>query len=195
MVAKKLSPVGNVTPGGKNIDDVTPDPKSTPMKVNVITLVLDISQLTDELILLAAFTGLERDCHRRVIIGRANTINTADTGDDNRIPSSQQCRRGGVAQAVNLIINLTILFDIGVAAGHVGFRLVIVKVADEIVDFAVWKKGFELAIKLCRQRLIVCHDERRDLTILDNVGHRKRLTTPGHSQQSLFADTAMKALK
>ena len=53
-----------------------------------------------------------------------------------------------MAQAVNFFINLRVLFYVSVAAGNIGFWLVVVKIAHKIVDFVTWKELRKLTIEL-----------------------------------------------
>jgi hypothetical protein len=54
--------------------------------------------------------------------------------------SRSSSARRRVAHAVDLLVDRGILLDIGVGARHIGFRLVVVVVGDEIFDRVVGKK-------------------------------------------------------
>ena len=47
------------------------------------------------------------------------------------------------------------------------------------------KKLLEFREKLCRERLVVRHDERRTLDLLDDVCHGERLSGAGDAHQIL----------
>jgi hypothetical protein len=62
--------------------------------------------------------------------------------------------RGRQAHLVQLVVNGRVFFDVGVGAGDVGFGLVVVIIADEILDGVFGKELFELAVKLRGEGLI-----------------------------------------
>ena len=78
-----------------------------------------------------------------------------------------------MAQPVDFFVDLAVFFDKRVGAGNVGFRLVIIKVTDEIMDGVVRKEILELAVQLRRQRFVVAEDERRFLHFFDDIRHRE----------------------
>ena len=51
---------------------------------------------------------------------------------------------GGVAQLINLVVYIGVLFNIGVGAGEIGLRLVVIIVADKVLHGVV---GEELLLK------------------------------------------------
>ena len=87
---------------------------------------------------------------------------------------------------LDLFVNGRILLDVGVGARDVGFRLVVIEVADEIFDRVAWEELFELGVKLRRQRLVVRDDERRPVELADDVGDRECLARAGHAEQRLM---------
>ena len=52
----------------------------------------------------------------------------------------EQRPRGRQAQLVQLVVDRRFFLDVGVGGGNVGFRLVVVVVADEVLDRVVGKK-------------------------------------------------------
>ena len=68
-----------------------------------------------------------------------------------------------VAHPVDLLVDARGLLDIGVGARDVGFRLVVVVVADEILDRVVREERLELAVELRRQDLVRRQHDRRPL--------------------------------
>src|SRR5262249_2051968 len=80
-----------------------------------------------------------------------------------------------------------VLLDIGVGARDVGFRLVVVVIADEIFDGVVGEKILELAIELGGERLVRRKDQGRALGRLDHLGHGVGLARAGDAEQALRA--------
>ena len=90
-----------------------------------------------------------------------------------------------MAQLVYLLINLAFLFNIGIRPRDIGFRLVIIVVADEIFHGVIGEKLLELAVKLSGQGFIMAHDQGRALDFFYDVRHREGFTAAGNPQESL----------
>ena len=59
-------------------------------------------------------------------------------------------------QALNLVVDRRVLFDIGVGMGDVGLRLVIIVIRNEVFD-GVFREEFpEFAAKLSGKYLVMC---------------------------------------
>ena len=82
----------------------------------------------------------QRNHHAFIVDGVTQTVQTANRGHHDHVPPLKKCGRGTVTQAVNLLIDGRILFDIGVRMGNIGFRLIVVVVGDEILHRVIWKK-------------------------------------------------------
>lgn len=54
---------------------------------------------------------------------------------------------------------------------------------DEILNGIVRKKFFHFPVKLCRQCLIMCNDQRRFVQLLNDVRHGKCLSRAGDTKQ------------
>jgi hypothetical protein len=80
-----------------------------------------------------------------------------------------------MTHAVDLFIYRAVFLDISVGARDIGFRLVIVVIADEILDRVLREESLEFAIELCRQGLVGGQDQGRALGCLDHLGHGEGL--------------------
>jgi hypothetical protein len=82
--------------------------------------------------------------------------------DATMITSLRSSRRlgGVVAQAVDLLVDERVLLDVGVARRDVRLRLIVVVVADEVLDGVVGEQLLELAVQLGRERLVGRQDQR-----------------------------------
>lgn len=71
--------------GRKNLQYITAYPESSPVKVHIIAVILDINQLPDHIIPVFLHSGAKGDNHILVIIGTADSIDTGYTGNDDNI--------------------------------------------------------------------------------------------------------------
>ena len=105
----------------------------------------------------------------------------------------EQRPRRRVAHAVDLLVDRGILLDVGVGARDIGLRLVVIVIADEILDRVVGKEAPELAVELRRQRLVGRQDQGRALGLLDHLRHGEGLARAGDAEQHLAAIVAAHA--
>ena len=87
-----------------------------------------------------------------------------------------------------------VLLDIGVGPRHIGLGLVVVVIADKILDGVVGEEALELAIELRRQRLVRRQDDGGALGGLDHLGHGVGLAGAGDAEQHLGAVLTRNAL-
>ena len=67
----------------------------------------------------------------------------------------EQRSRGGVAQLVDLVVDVGVFLDVGVGARDIRLRLVVVVVRDEVLDRVVREELLELGVELRGQGLVV----------------------------------------
>ena len=116
------------------------------------------------------------------------------TGDDDHVPPLEQRVRRGVAQPVDLVVARRVLLDVRVAAGQVRLGLVVVEVADEVLDRVVREEVAELGVQLRGEGLVVGEHERRALGGLDDLGDRQRLAGAGRAEQHLVFEALLEAV-
>ena len=187
LVAEKFDAQG-VLPlaGGNDLQHIALDAEAAAGKVHIVALVLDVHQPGNELIAAQLHSGAHTDHHAFIFAGVAHGINAADAGDDDHILAFAHRGGGAVAQTVDLLVDGSVFFDVGVAGGDIGLRLVIVVVGDEILYRAVRKKSPQFAAKLGSQRLVMGQHQRGLLHPFDDGGHGEGLAAAGHAQQHLF---------
>ena len=95
-------------------------------------------------------------------------------GNDDAVAPLEQRLGGRQPQLVELVVDRRFLLDVNVAGGNVGFGLVIVVIRDEVFDRVVREERLELVIELRRQSLVVRHNQRRTVQLLDDLGHGER---------------------
>jgi len=97
-------------------------------------------------------------------------------------------------QALELLVYVAVLFDEKILPGDVSLGLIIIVVADEILDVILRKKAFKFTIKLCRERFVMRHYESRNSEALDDICHGKSFARARNSEKSLVFVAALKAL-
>jgi hypothetical protein len=87
--------------------------------------------------LLADFEG---DGSLQVFFWHAQTIDAAHRGHHNHIPPFKQGAGSRVPQHIDFIVDRGRFGDVSIGAGNIGFRLVIVVIADEVFDGIIGKQ-------------------------------------------------------
>ena len=169
----------------EDLHDVAAHAKRAAMKVDVVALVLNVDETPQQTIAPELLPHLEVDQHLLVPLRRADAVDARDTCDDDDVAPREQRSRGAVAHAVDLVVDDRVLLDVGVARRDVRFGLVVVVVADEVLDGVVRKELPHLAVELCGEGLVGGHDQRRPLGRGDDVGDGEGLPTAGNSEQNL----------
>ncbi len=169
--------------GGEDLQRVAADAERAAAERRVVAVVLEVDELAQQLVAVHV-AALEQDL-AVVVVGlrRAEAEDRADRGDDHDVAPREQRRGGGVAQAVDLLVDRRVLLDVEVLARDVGLWLVVVVVGDEVLDGVGREVRPELVAELRRQRLVVGEDQRGPLQPLDRRRHRHRLAGAGGPQQ------------
>ncbi len=185
LVAEQLDPQRLVFVRGIDLDDVAADAEGAAGEVVVVALVLDFDELAQDLIAIDALAALERQHHAVIRLGRAEAVDARDAGDDDDVAALEQRPRRREAHAVDLVVDGRFLLDVRVGGGNVGFGLVVVVVADEVLDRVLGKEAPELLIELRGERLVVRHDQRRAVHPRDALRHGEGLARAGDAEQHL----------
>ena len=86
---------------------------------------------------------------------------------------------------IDRIVHGCVFGNVRVALGNIGFRLVVIVVADEILHRVVGKELFEFLIELAGQRLVMDQNQRGLLHLRDHIGHGKGLAGSSDTKQRL----------
>ena len=123
-----------------------------------------------------------------VLLGRSQAVDAADT-EATTMTSRRVSRADGgrVAEPVDLVVDRAVLLDVGVARREVGLGLVVVVVADEVLDPVVGEELADLVGQLGGQGLVGGDDQRRALDLLDRPGDGGALAAAGDAEQGLEA--------
>ena len=188
LVPEKLHPDGKLAHIGQiDIHRVAVHPELIAHKIHVVALVLQGDQLFAQLVPLHLHPGAQADDHAAVVDGVAQRVDAGHRCHNNDVPPLGKRRRSRVAQAVDLVVDGAVLFNIGIGAGDVGLRLVVVVVADEVLHRIVGEKRAELGAQLRRQRFVVRQHQRGAVALGNDISHGKGLAAAGHAQQGLAA--------
>ena len=116
-----------------------------------------------------------------------------DRRHDDDVAAREQPGGRRVAQAVDLVVDRRVLLDVGVARRDVGLGLVVVVVADEVLDPVVREELAHLLGELGGEALVGGEDQRRALHLLDRPRDRRRLARAGDAEQRLEPIAALDA--
>ena len=177
-----------------DLDDVAADAEGAAPELEIVALVLDLDQLAQDLLAPDALSALERQQHSVVGLGRTQAVNARDTGDDDDVAALEQGPGRRQAHPIDLVVDGGFLLDVGVGRRDVGLGLVVVVVADEVLDGVVGKEALELLVELRGERLVVDHDQGRPVHPGKRLGHREGLAGAGDPEQHLMLVAAIQRL-
>ncbi len=154
-------------------------------QVVVVALVVDVGESAQHLVALVDLADAQVDaCSGRSPRGRPDR-RCSDAGDHQHVAPREQRLHRRVAQPLDVLVDQRVLLDIRIGARDVRLGLVVVVVRDEVLDRVVREELLELRGELRRERLVVGHDQRRPLDLLDHVGHGEGLAAAGDAEQGL----------
>ena len=195
LIAKQFNADSPFTgPCRQHLNAVAPHTKCAAMKVDIVALILNIHQLAQNSIPIMHRAHPQRQRLFAVFLRRTYPINTGHTGYNNHVPPLQQRCRSRVTHFFNLLINLRILLYICIGGRHIGFRLIIIVIADKVFHCIFRKKLLKLTVQLRRQRFIVGNDQRRPIGFRNDIGHGKGFTRTGHTQHNLLGQARIQPI-
>ena len=184
----ELDAVGRVLVAREDLDDVAADAEGPPLEFALLRARTGRRR---------AFRGgalrprvspaLERKAHRVVGLRGADAVDARDRGDDDDVAAGEERVRGAEAEAVDLVVDGRFLGDVGVRGGDEGFGLVVVVVADEVLDGVAGEEAAEFLVELGGQGLVVGDDQDRPVDPGDEVGHGEGLAGAGDALEDLVA--------
>ena len=168
LVAEELHAGDEVVVGRLQLEGVAADAELGPGERLVVARVLQVDELAQHAVAAVAAALAQPQDRGAVVDRRAQAVDAGDAGHDDDVASLEQRAGGRMAQLVDLVVAAGVLLDVGVAARQVGLRLVVVEVADEVLHRVVGEEVAELAVQLCRQRLVVGQHQRGLVDLLDD---------------------------
>ena len=187
LVAEEDRAVGRLGVGREDLERLAAHAERPAREHLVVAVVLHVHELAEHLVAVDHVALLEDLDLRVVLLRRAHAVDARDRRDHDHVAAREQRARGGVAQAVDLLVDRGVLLDVEVLRRDVRLGLVVVVVGDEVLDRVLREELAELVAELRGERLVVRDDERRPLHLLDRERHRRRLARAGHAEQRLEA--------
>ena len=183
VVAPPFDPVAGGVVRGEHLEGVALHAERAARAAHVVALVLDVDQ--------PLHRELERDVGAAVgpqdlplvLLGRTQPVDARDAGDDDHVAPAEEGGGGRVPQPLDLLVHRAVLLDVGVGGRDVGLGLVVVVVADEVLDRVVGEHLAELVGQLGAQGLVRGDHQGGALQRLHDVRDRERLARAGGAQQ------------
>ena len=178
----------------ENFYYIAPHTKGTAFKIHIISVILHFNEDVQHFIPVFFHTGTERKHHAIVFFRVTQTIDTGYAGNNNNILPFHQCRCGRVTQFIDFFIDCGIFLNIGIGAGHIGFRLIVIIITDEILYRVFREKFLQFIIKLGCQCFIMGNDQRGFLYFFNDVCHGKGFPGTRYPHQSLKFQSILKSI-
>ncbi len=193
LVTEHFKPQGGLLVGGKNFHHVPASPERPLREIDVVSFVLEDEQSGKEFPSGKFLTDLQGDDLPPVGSRGTQAVDGRDAGHHDNVPAARQRGRGRKSKSIDLVVDRGVLLDVGVGLGHVGFGLIIIVKAHEILDRVVRKKFPKFVVKLRGEGFVMGEDQGRALDLLNHVRHRERLAASGHPEQCLIAKSLLQA--
>ena len=186
LVAEEDRAEGGLGVGGEDLERLAAHAEARRAPSTwVVARVLVVDELAQQRVALDHVALLERDDLGVVLLRRAHAVDARHGRDHDHVAAGEQRARGGVAQALDLLVDRGVLLDVEVLGRDVRLGLVVVVVRDEVLDRVLGEELAELVAELGGERLVVGDHERRPLDLLDGERHRRGLARAGDAEQRL----------
>jgi hypothetical protein len=194
FVTEELDAHGVFLVHREHLHGVPPHSERPPGERQIVACVLDLHKPAQHGVPVDLITDAQTHHPVHILLRRSQTIYGTHRRHHDHVAAGEQAVRGTVPQPLNLLVDRRVLLDEGVRLWDVRLRLVVVVVADEVLDRVVGHEFAELVGQLCRQRLVGGHHQRRPLELLhDPCGGRALAGTGGaekHDVLCTFLDPA-----
>ena len=187
LVAEELDTNGELLIGGNDLHGVAAHPERAAGEGQVVAGVLDVDQQPQQSVPGHLVADLQLDGPVQVGLRCAQAVNAGHRRDYHHIAARQQRRRRGVPQALDVIVDGAVLFDVGVGLRDVRLGLVVVVVRHEVLNGIVRQHLSQLVGELRGQCLVGRHHQGGPLQAFDQPRRRSRLPGAGGTQQHYVA--------
>ena len=169
FVAEELDADQAILGGGDELQGVAPNAEAGTRQRGVVALVLEIHEVAQHGVAAVLPADAQPQDRGAVVDRGAQAVDAAHAGDDDHVAPLEQRLGGRVAQLVDLVVPAGVLLDVRVRARQVRLGLVVVEVADEVLDGVVREELAELGVQLGGQGLVVGEHQRGLLVLLDDL--------------------------
>ena len=142
-------------------------------------------QAGDDFALLHFAAFFEVQNHLVILRWVAYAVNRRYGGDNHHIAALHQAFGGRQTHLLDVFVDAGIFFNEQIAAGHIGFGLVVIVVRHEILHRAFRKKAAHFGVQLGCQGFVVRHDDGRAAHLCNHIGHGVSFARTCHAQQGL----------
>ena len=171
FIAPEVEANGVISIGEEHVDHVPIDAEGAAAEVAAGSVVEALHQAVKDGVAADHLAHLDLDDALVEFHGVTDSVDAADGRHHDDVSSAaEQGGRGGQAQLLDLLVDGEVLLDVGAAGRDVRLGLVVVVVADEVLDEVVREELLELAVQLGGEGLVVAEDQRRPLGPFDDVG-------------------------
>ena len=101
---------------GKIFEGVAAHAEGATHEVDIVALILDIDQVAEYLVAPYDLAAFQRDHRLAVLLRRTDTVDAGDRRNDDRVAPREERACCGMAQAVDLFVDLRFFLDIGIGA-------------------------------------------------------------------------------
>ena len=194
FVTEEFDPDGGFFVGGDDVNGVAFHPEGAAGEPDVVAFVLDIDEEPEEMIPVDFVTGVQEDGAVQVDLGVTKPVDAGHGAHHYHVPAGEEAGGGAVAEPFHIVVDGGVFFYVGVGLSNVGFRLVVVVVADEVFDRVIGEELAEFVSELGGQGFIGRHDEGGALDLFDKPGRGGRLTGAGGPEKNDVAFAPVDAL-
>ncbi|MNF63337.1 hypothetical protein D3C84_450360 [compost metagenome] len=196
LLVEQLHPQCQLVRFGRvDVDHLPPHPEGAAAKRHVVAGVLQLGEAAQYVPLVDHIPHLEMQHHAEVGLGVPQTIDGRYRGDDHHVAPLQQRLGGRQPHLLDVIVDGGILLDEGVRGWHIGFRLVVVVIGDEVLHRVLGEELLHLPIELGGQGLVGSQYHGRAIQGGDDVGHGEGLARPSHPEQGLMSEAGLYAIE
>ena len=177
--------------GRENINRIAAHTERSAHKIHVVAPILHFHQLRDNGRALLGVPLSQNQAHLRVAFRLSDPVDGRDGRNQNRVAPLKDTFGGRKAHLLDMLVDGCILFDKKISRRNIGLGLVVVVVADKVLDGIIREKIPHFRIKLSRKRFIGRHNQCGNADPGNDIGHGKGLAGPRDpekrlSRQALF---------
>ncbi len=155
LIAKPFHANPFLAVGREDLQRVSAHAEIPTGEVHVVAIVLNVQQLTDHRVAIEFDATIQNDQAVFVLLRRTQTVDAAYRSDDDHVAALEQRRGGAQAQAVDLIIDRSILLNVCIAGRHIRFGLIIIVIRYKVFHRVLREELPKLTVELGRQSFVV----------------------------------------